>query len=135
MATLWVVESSRGHIQAVGPEVQSAGADGPPSVSPDPSPFLSALREASEHESHKEELVGGKTRGIVTVAAAYFAVVQTAAFSASGTLGKLEDWGRAWTIWLAVGAIVFLGLAIGFAVAQQWPRKHKALSSKKIGQD
>ena len=125
------MESSRSHIQ---PVPKPGDGDAAPPL-PDPAPFLSALREAAEHESHKEDLVGGKTRGIVTVAGAYFAVVQTAAFSASGTLGKLEDWGRAWTIWLAIGAIVFLALAIGFAVAQQWPRKHKALSSKKIGQD
>jgi hypothetical protein len=126
------MESSPSHIQPV-PKPGDPGGEIPPSL--DPAPFLSALREAAEHESHKEDLVGGKTRGIVTVAGAYFAVVQTAAFSASGTLGKLEDWGRSWTIWLAVGAIACLAIAIAFAVAQQWPKKHKALSSKKIGQD
>lgn len=130
------MESSPSHIRDVSQvEDQPGGGDGPASQSPDPGPFLSALREAAEHESHKEELVGGKTRGVVTVAGAYFAVVQTATFSASGTLGPLEDGGRIWTIGLAVGAIAFLALAIGFAVAQQWPRKHKSLSSKKIGQD
>jgi hypothetical protein len=126
------MESSPSHIQPV-PKPGDPGGEISPTL--DPAPFLSALREAAEHESHKEDLVGGKTRGIVTVSGAYFAVVQTAAFSASGTLGKLEGWGRGWTIWLAVGAIACLATAIAFAVAQQWPKKHKALSSKKIGQD
>jgi hypothetical protein len=126
------MESSRSHIQSV-PDGSETGEGHPPSI--DPAPFLSALREAADHESHKEDLVGGKTRGMVTVAGAYFAIVQTATFSASGTLGKLEGGGRSWTIWLAVGAIALLALALTFAVIQQWPRKHKALPSKKIGQD
>ena len=71
----------------------------------------------------------------MTVAAAYFALVQTATFSASGTLGKLEGEGRTWTVDLAIGAVGILALAIASAVAQQWPRNHKSLSSKKIGQD
>ena len=124
------MESSRGHIQAVpgsSDEIEAPGVD--------PMPFLSALQEAADHESRKEDLAGGKTRGIVTVAAAFFAVVQTATFSASGTLGPLAGGGRSWTIWLAVGAMAMLAIAIGFAVAQQWPRDHKSLNSKKIGQD
>lgn len=129
------MESSRSHIQSVPKEGGDPGVSGAVSPSVDPAPFLSALREAADHESHKEDLVGGKTRGMVTVAGAYFAIVQTATFSASGTLGKLEGGGRSWTIWLAVGAIALLALALTFAVIQQWPRKHKALPSKKIGQD
>jgi hypothetical protein len=124
---------SSSHIQPVPEPDDKGGPSLPPSV--DPMPFLAALREAADHESHKEDLVGGKTRGIATVAGAYFAVVQTAALSASGTLGELDGSGRTWTIGLAVTAIVFLSLAIAFAVAQQWPREHKALSSKKVGQD
>ncbi|HEY6731914.1 MAG TPA: hypothetical protein VI039_12940 [Solirubrobacterales bacterium] len=131
-ATLLGVESPRGHIQPV-PDDNPVGR--PPSIDPsvDPGPFLSALREAAEHESHKEELVGGKTRGIVTAAGAYFAVVQTAAFS--GALGRLEGTGRAWTIGLAIGAMALLSLALLVAVAQQWPRTHDSLPSRKIGQD
>jgi hypothetical protein len=130
------MESSRGHIRPVGPgQSQEDDAGGPPSPSVDPSPFLAALREAAEHENRKEELFEGKTRGIVTVAGAYFAIVQTAAFSASGTLGPLEGGGRDWTVGLAIGAIVMLAIAIASAVKQQWPREHKSLPSKKIGQD
>lgn len=127
------MESSPSHIKPAPEPGDKTGASPPPPT--DPAPFLAALRDAAEHESHKEDLVGGKTRGIATVAGAFFAVVQTATFSASGTLGPLEGDGRAWTIGLAIMAIVLLGLAIGFAVAQQWPREHKALPSKKIGQD
>jgi hypothetical protein len=130
------MESSRSHIKSVPAEDKEEKGNRPPSIDPsaDPTPFLSALREAAEHESHKEDLVGGKTRGIVTVAGAYFAVVQTAALSTSG-LGKLDGTGRTWVIGLAVGAMTMLALALALAVIQQWPRKQKALSSKKIGQD
>ncbi len=99
------------------------------------SPFLSALREAAEHEIHKEDVAGEKTRNAVTVGGAYFAVVQTATFASSGTLGALGGGGRTWTVALAVGAVLALGAAICFAVAQQWPRKHKALNSWEIGED
>jgi hypothetical protein len=93
------------------------------------------MREAADHESHKEALAGSKVRGAVTVAGAYFAVVQTATFASSGTLGPLSGDGRIWTIALAVGAIAALAVAIGFAVAHQWPRDHAALNSLKIGED
>lgn len=93
------------------------------------------MREAAEHESHKEKLAGSKTRGAVTVAGAYFAIVQTATFASSGTLGPLAGNGRIWTIALAVGAISALAVAIGFAVAHQWPRDHTSLNSMKIGED
>jgi hypothetical protein len=93
------------------------------------------MREAAEHESRKEDLAASKTRGVVTVAGAYFAVVQTAAFASSGTLGALAGNGRVWTIALAVGAILALTAAIVFAVAQQWPREHTSLNSQTIGED
>lgn len=93
------------------------------------------MREAAEHESRKEDLAASKTRGAVTVAGAYFAVMQTAAFASSGTLGPLAGSGRILAIALAVGAILALFGAIGFAVAQQWPRKHTALNSMAIGED
>jgi hypothetical protein len=124
------MESSPRHIREV---PGSGGQDTPPPASPDPAPFLSALREASEHESHKEELLGGKTRGIVTVAGAYFAVVQTVAFGA-GALGKLEGGGREWTIRLAIGAVVFLGCAIAAAIRQQWPKEQGSLPTTEIGE-
>ena len=130
------MESSRGHIHAVsGSGDQPGGASGPPPPSPDPAPFLSALREASEHESQKEELLGGKTRGIVTVAGAYFAIVQTVSFSGVNTLGKLEGGGREWTIRLAIAAVALLGLTIAAAIRQQWPKRQGSLPSKDIGQE
>jgi len=79
-------------------------------------------------------LVGGKTRGIVTVAGAYFAVVQTVTFSGATTLGKLEGDGRTWTIWLAISAVVFLALAIGAAIKQQWPKEQGSLPTDEIGE-
>jgi hypothetical protein len=121
------MESSRGHIHAVEePRASTPQAD--------PTPFLDALREAADYESKKEELVGGKTRGIVTVTAAYFAVVQTASF-ASAALGPLTGAGKTLTVAFSVGAIAFLAVAIAFAVAQQWPREHRSLPFEKIGQD
>jgi hypothetical protein len=128
------MESSRGHIRAVSGD-QPGDVGGPTPPSPDPSPFLSALREASEHESHKEQLLEGKTRGIVTAAGAYFAIVQTVTFSGANTLGKLEGDGRAWTIGLAIDAVVLLALAIAFAIRQGWPRKQGSLPTSEIGQD
>jgi hypothetical protein len=107
----------------------------PSSPSPDLAPHLAAMREAAEHENYKEDLAGSKTRWAVTVAGAYFAVVQTATFASSGTLGSLAGSGRIWTIALAVGAILSLAFAICFAVAQQWPRGHASLNSMKIGED
>lgn len=121
------MESSRGHIRAVDPPKT-------PEPAVDPTPFLDALKEAADHESKKEELVGGKTRGIVTVTAAYFAVVQTASFASAG-LGSLSGAGKTLTVAFAVGAIAFLAVAIAFAVAQQWPREHRSLPFEKIGQD
>lgn len=129
------MESSRGHIRAVGSEGQPGDAGGSSSASPDPGPFLSALREAAEHENHKEQSLEGKTRGIVTVAGAYFAIVQTVTFSGANTLGKLEGGGREWTIRLAIGAVAFLAFAIAAAIRQHWPRKHGSLPTKEIGQD
>lgn len=130
------MESSPSHIRAVaGSGDQPGGAGGPTPPSPDPAPFLSALREASEHEIHKEELLEGKTRGILTVAGAYFAIVQTVTFSGANTLGKLDGGGRYWTIRLAIGAVVLLALAIAAAIRQQWPKEHGSLPSKEIGQD
>lgn len=130
------VESSRGHIRVVpGSEQSSGGAGDPPRPSADLTPFVSALREASEHENRKEELAGEKTRSAITIAGAYFAVVQTATFASSGTLGALEGWGKTWTIALAVGAVLALGAAICSAVIQQWPREHKALNSFEIAED
>ena len=130
------MESSPRHIRPVGGSGGQAGdTGGPPSSLPDPAPFLSAMREAADHESRKEELAGSKTRGAITVAGAFFAVVQTAAFASSGTLGPLEGSGRVWAIAFAVGAILALMAAIGFAVAQQWPRDHTALNSQTIGED
>ncbi len=93
------------------------------------------MREAADHESAKEERLESKTRATVTVAGAYFAIVQTATFSASGTLGKLEGAALAWTVGLALLAIVTLAIAIFAAVKQQWPRKHRSLPSRKIGQE
>lgn len=109
--------------------------DGPTTTSTDPAAFLSALREAAEHESRKEEILEGKTRGVVTVAGAYFAIVQTATFSASGTLGALNGAARDWTVALALIAIATLAVAIVAAVKQHWPRKHWSLSSTQIGDD
>jgi hypothetical protein len=130
------MESSPRHIRPVpGAGNQPGDAGGPTSPSPDVAPFLSAMREAAEHESRKEDLAGSKTRGAITVAGAYFAVVQTAAFASSGTLGSLAGNGRVWTIALAVGAILALTAAIGFAVAQQWPRDHTSLNYMEIGED
>lgn len=129
------MESSPRHIRPVsGGGDQPGETGGPSSTSPDPTPFLSALREASEHESHKEDLLGGKTRGIVTVAGAYFAVVQTVTFSGANTLGKLEGGGRTWTIWLAISAVVFLTLAIAAAIKQQWPKEQGSLPTTEIGE-
>jgi hypothetical protein len=128
------MESSPSHIRAVA-EDQPGGAGGPPAPSPDPGPFLAALREASEHESHKEEVLGGKTRGVVAIAGAYFAVVQTAAFAGADTLGVLEGGGKDWVIRLAIGAVGFLALAIAAAVRQQWPKKQGSLPSQEIGED
>ncbi len=123
------------HIRAVSESGGQLGDDGPPSGLPDPAPFLSALREASEHESHKEELLGGKTRGIVTVAGAYFAIVQTVTFSGVDTLGKLEGGGREWTIRLAIAAVVLLATAIAAAIRQQWPKEQGSLPTTEIGED
>jgi len=129
------MESSRGHIRAVTGTDQPGGTGGASPPSLDPTPFLSALREASEHESHKEEVLEGKTRGIVTVAGAYFAIVQTVTFSATDTLGQLEGSGRAWVIRLAIGAVVLLAFAIAAAIRQHWPKQHGSLPSKEIGQE
>jgi len=130
------MESSPRHIRPVsGAGDQPGDTGGPSSPSPDPTPFLSALREASEHESHKEQLLEGKTRGIVTVAGAYFAIVQTVTFSGANTLGKLEGGGREWTIRLAIAAVGLLAFAIAAAIRQHWPRKHGSLPTKEIGQD
>jgi len=71
----------------------------------------------------------------VTVAGAYFAIVQTATFAASGTLGKLDGAARTVTVALALAAITTLGIAIVAAVKQHWPRKHWSLSSSQIGDD
>jgi hypothetical protein len=115
--------------------VPGAGGQGSSEDTPDPTPFLSALREAAEHESDKEERLDGKSRGIVTVTGAYFAIVQTVAFSSAAVAGKLEGDGRTWTIALAITAIGALCFAVAGAVKQQWPRKHQSLPSDKIGQD
>ncbi len=131
-----MMESSPRHIQDASQEREKrGGAGGPTSPSSDPAPFLSALREASEYESQKEELIGGKTRGIVTVAGAYFAIVQTVTFAGADTLGRLEGGGRDWTIYLAIGAVVLLALAIAAAIRQQWPKDHGSLPTEKIGED
>lgn len=128
--------SSPSHIRSVpGSGDQPGDAGGPPTPSPDLAPLLTAMREAADHESRKEDLAGSKVRGAVTVAGAYFAVVQTATFASSGTLGSLAGSGRIWTIALAVGAISALAVAISFAVAHQWPRDHTALNSMRIGED
>lgn len=108
------------------------GGESPP---PDPTPFLAALREAADHESAKEERVDGKTRGLITIAGAYFAIVQTVAFSNSDAVGTLAGSGRGWTIGLAIASVSALAFAIGSAVVQQWPRKHFSLPSDQIGQD
>lgn len=130
------MESSRGHIHAVsGAGGQPGDTGGPTSSPPDPTPFLAALREASEHENHKEEVLGGKTRGVVTIAGAYFAVVQTAAFAGADTLGTLEGGGKDWVIRCAIGAVGFLALALAAAVRQQWPKKQGSLPSQEIGED
>ena len=129
------MESTRGHIRAVSGEEQPGGTGGPTSPSFDPAPFLSALREASEHESHKEEVLESKTRGIVTVAGAYFAIVQTVTFSATETLGALEGNGRSWVIRLAIAAVVLLAFAIAAAIRQHWPKEHGSLPTKEIGQE
>jgi hypothetical protein len=130
------MESSPRHIKdASQAREERGGAGGPTSPSSDPAPFLSALREASEYESQKEELIGGKTRGIVTVAGAYFAIVQTVTFAGAETLGKLEGRGRDWTIYLAIGAVVLLASAIAAAIRQQWPKDHGSLPTEKIGED
>jgi hypothetical protein len=130
------MESSPSHIRPVSGvgDQQPGDTGGPSSPSPDPTPFLAALREASEHESQKEDLLGGKTRGIVTVAGAYFAVVQTVAFSGATTLGKLEGGARTATIWFAISAVVFLALAIAAAIRQQWPKKQGSLPTDEIGE-
>lgn len=93
------------------------------------------MREAADHESAKEERLENKTRATVSVAGVYFAIVQTAVFSASDTLGKLEGSALAWTVGIALCAIVTLGIAIFAAVKQQWPREHRSLPSAKIGQE
>jgi hypothetical protein len=80
-------------------------------------------------------LIGGKTRGIVTVAGAYFAIVQTVTFAGADTLGKLEGDGRDWTIRLAIAAVVLLALAIAAAIRQQWPKDHGSLPTDEIGED
>jgi hypothetical protein len=130
------MESSPRHIRPVpGSGNQPSDAGGPSSSSPDVAPFLSAMREAADHERHKEDLAGSKTRGAITVAGAYFAVVQTAVFASSGSLGTLAGSGRVWAIALAVGAILALAAAIGYAIAQQWPRDHKSLNYMEIGED
>jgi hypothetical protein len=130
------MESSPRHIRPVsGTGDQPGDAGGPTSPSPDPAHLLSAMREAAEHESAKEERLEGKTRATVAVAGAYFAIVQTATFSASGTLGRLEGAALNWTVGLAIAAIVTLGIAIFAAVKQQWPREHRSLPSPKIGQE
>lgn len=130
------MESSPSHIRDVSQaRAEQGGAGGSTPPSPDPAPFLSALREASEYESQKEELIGGKTRGIVTVAGAYFAIVQTVTFAGADTLGKLEGGGRDWTIYLAIGAVVLLASAIAAAIRQQWPKDHGSLPTEKIGED
>jgi hypothetical protein len=122
------------HIRAVSnnPEPEDSGSSSPP---PDVSALLTALREAAAHESDKEERLENKTRAAVTIAGAYFAIVQTATFSSSGALGKLEGSSRTWTISLAIAAIVALAIAIFAAVKQQWPRKHRSLPSRKIGEE
>lgn len=130
------MEQSPRHIRSVsGTGDQPGSTGGPTSASPDPAPFLSALREAAEHESHKEQSLEGKTRGIVTVAGAFFAIVQTVTFSGANTLGKLEGSGREWTIRLAIAAVALLALAIAAAIRQHWPRKQGSLPTKEIGQD
>jgi hypothetical protein len=129
------MESPRGHIRAVSGSGDQPGEAGTQPPSTDPAVFVAALRDASEHESRKEELLEAKTRGVVTVAGAYFAIVQTATFTASGTLGKLEASARTWVVGLALVAIATLALAIVAAVKQHWPRKHWSLSSSQIGDD
>lgn len=131
-----LVMESTPHIRAVSESGnQPDGVDSPPTESADPGPFLSALREAAEHENHKEDLLGGKTRGIVTVAGAYFAVVQTVTFSGAEALGKLEGGGREWTIRLAIAAVVLLAAAIAAAIRQQWPKNQGSLPTDEIGED
>jgi hypothetical protein len=127
------VESSRGHIRAVSGTSAPGSPAGP--GSPDTEPLLEALREAAQYESEKEERLENKTRATVTIAGAYFAIVQTAVFSSSGTLGKLHGLGLKVTVGIAVAAVVSLGIAIVAAVKQQWPRKHRSLPSRKIGQE
>lgn len=127
------MDAPQSHIQAA---FESPGhPNRQPDPALDPNPLLSALREAADHESYKEELVGGKTRSAVAMAGAYFAVVQTATFSASGTLGELHGSGRSWTVGLAMGAMGILAITIALAVWQQWPKEHKSFASKQIGQD
>lgn len=127
------MEAPQSNIQAA--SESPARSKRQPDAAPDPKPLLSALREAADHESYKEELVGGKTRSAVAMAGAYFAVVQTATFSASGTLGELHGSGRNLTVGLAIGAMGILAITIALAVWQQWPKEHKSFASKQIGQE
>jgi hypothetical protein len=127
------MESSRGHIRAVPGSDAPSSPEGP--RSPNPEPLLEALREAAAYESEKEERLENKTRAVVTIAGAYFAIVQTAVFSSSGTLGELKGAGLAWTVGIAIGAVISLGIAIVAAVKQQWTRKHRSLPAPKMGQE
>lgn len=135
MATLLAMGSSRSHIHPVSSSGEIGTGEAGSSTPPDPGPFLAALREAADHESSKEERVEQKTRGIVTISGAYFAIVQTVAFSSAAVVGKLEGDGRTWTIALAVAAIAALAWGVAAAIRQQWPREHQSLPSEKIGQD
>jgi hypothetical protein len=72
---------------------------------------------------------------VITVAGAYFAVVQTAAFAGADTLGTLEGNGKDWVVRLAVAAVGFLALAIAAAIRQQWPKKQGSLPTQEIGED
>lgn len=120
-------ESPTGHPAGRG------GSDSPVNT-PDVGALLGALKDSVASEDRAEDQVLSKTRNVATVAAAFFALSQSAVFSTNVLTQPESPW-TGIVIGCAVVALLALGYSIYRVVEQQRPKKHSSLPRAKIGQD